>query len=165
MTINLTRMFTVDEGCKIRVYNDTNLNKTVGIGFNMDSDKARDIWQQAGVKEIFTSVYMGDTTLSMESIWALLNACVDNCKEELRDIFPDFDTYPDYVQMALINLDFNLGATKFSKFNTFISLIKAGNINGASDDLATTGWAKQLPARAKRVCELLKGNELGYTKC
>jgi GH24 family phage-related lysozyme (muramidase) len=155
-------MFTMDEGCKNCTYKDTTGNTTVGIGFNMDTPSARRIWDEADIPESFDSVKAGTQLLSQESIWALLNMSVANCKQDLHSIFPSFDTYPIYVQLALINLCFNLGKPTFSTFTTFLSRIRLSNFKGAAQDLALTKWATQVPNRAMRVCALLNNDDSLY---
>lgn len=160
--INLVRMLTVDEGLKNKVYKDPAGNKTVGIGFNMDDPHARGVWIMADVPESFLSVYNGYSQISTESAWKLLNVQTNNAIKDLKTVFDDFDTYPDGAKYALINIVFNIGLPKFSKFNTFIGLIKSNDFDAASDDLAQTALAHQLPNRYKRVCALLKGDDSLY---
>lgn len=160
--INITRMLTVDEGLKNRVYKDTKGKNTVGIGFNMDDSSARAIWLHANVSESFNLVLQNQQALSTPSAWALLNKCVENAKTDLLLLFPAFDSYPNFVQLALLNLMYNMGRPTFSQFTTFISLIKHQNYSGAATDLAKTKWATQVPKRCMRVCALLKGDDSLY---
>lgn len=156
-------MLQADEGVKYRAYKDTVGHATVGIGFNMDDTHARGVWIQADIVESFNLVKDSNYPLSTASIASLTNTCINNCKVELLSIFPDFYVYPDYVQLALINLIFNLGKPSFSTFNEFCNYIKENDYDGASNDLNTTKWATQLPNRAKRVIALLKGDDTGYS--
>lgn len=160
--INLTRMFTVDEGLKNRVYKDTKGNNTVGIGFNMDNPAARACWIHADIPESFNLVYNGQQALATTSVWNLLNKCIDYAKTDTIAVFPEFNVYPEYVQLALLNLMFNMGKPKFSGFHTFIKLIRAKDFTSAANDLATTLWATQVPKRSMRVCALLRGDDSLY---
>ncbi len=160
--INIIRMLTVDEGIRFVVYKDTVGKRTVGIGFNMDDINARTIWQYAGIKENFDSIRDGKSSLSQESAWKLLNVCVDNCKIDLKHTFTEFDNYPEGVQLALINLIYNMGNTIFIQFKTFISLIKDSDYVGAAEDLSHTRWALEVKSRAKRVIALLNEDDKGY---
>jgi lysozyme len=160
--INVVRMLTIDEGNRYRVYLDVKGKHTIGIGFNMDDINSKAVWAQANILESFDNVYKNLVPLSVKSVGDLFNTCVGNVKYDLRTIFHDFDTYPEYVQLALVNLMFNMGKTKFSDFTETIAIITNKQFNEAADHLQYTLWAKQLPARSLRVRKLLKGDDSGY---
>ena len=155
-------MFTVDEGYRDMAYLDTTGHVTVGIGFNMDSPNARETWADAGIHDNFDLVYNRTIPITLDEAWALLNTCIDNCKTDLLSILHDFDSYPENIKMALINLCFNLGLPKLTGFTTFLGRIRLGNYAGAALDLSMTLWAMQLPERAKRVCQLINGDDSFY---
>lgn len=156
-------MLKLDEGLRYKAYIDTVGKTTVGIGFNMDSPNAKSLWLHADVHESFSAVYNGQTSLSTNSIVSLFNTCIDSCRVDLESLFEDFETYPEYTQLALINLIFNMGKPVFSQFHTTINLIKAKEFNKASDNLEHTAWASQLPVRSARVRKLLTGDYSGYS--
>ena len=152
-------MLNLEEGLRYRAYKDTTGHITVGIGFNMDNPTAKAIWLRADIPESFNAVYTQQSVLSTNSVVKLLNTCVDNCRIDLESVLlRDVQDMPTYVQLALINLMFNLGKSVFSQFTTFIDLIKTGNYNDASIDLGTTLWSKELPLRSQRVVALLQGD-------
>ena len=161
--ISTVQMLQADEGLKYNAYKDTVGKTTVGIGFNMDSPSAKNVWVQANIRESFNLVKNSNFPLSTASIASLVNTCINNCKIDLRDVFDDFDTYPNYVQLALINLMFNMGKHTFEQFYQFCNFIEDDDYDGASNDLKSTKWASQLPERAKRVMALLKGDDSGYS--
>lgn len=156
-------MLQYDEGTLYKSYKDTMGNTTVGIGFNMDDPHARGVWIQADIPESFNLVYDSKLPLSSSSIASLINTCINNSKQELKTIFPSYASYPEYVQLALLNMIFNMGKTVLSEFHTFISLIKENNYAKAATDLNNTKWYNQVPNRAKRVVALLTGDYSNYT--
>lgn len=158
-------MLKFDEGLRYKAYKDTVGKMTVGIGFNMDNPVAKGTWIHSNIPESFNSVYSGNIPLSTNSIISLFNTCVDWCRVDLESMFSDFEIYPDYVQLALINLMFNMGKSVLSQFNTFINLVKEHDYDGSSNDLASTKWSRELVQRSKRVCLLLKGDYSGYSAC
>lgn len=160
--LNTFDMLKFDEGLCYKAYKDTVGKTTVGIGFNMDDPNAKGIWLHADIPESFIGVHNDLIPLSTNSVVKLLNTCVDNCRMDLESIFSDFNTYPDNIQLALINLIFNLGKTKFLQFNTFIGFIKSNLYSNAALDLNTTTWTKQVPNRAKRVMALLNNDSSQY---
>lgn len=156
-------MLQQDEGMRYRAYKDTKGNITVGIGFNLDNPGAKAIWLHADIPESFNSIYTQETYLSTNSVVKLLNTCIDSCRLDLEDVLHrDVTDYPDYVQLALINLMFNMGKPTFSQFNTFIKLIKDKNYDDAATDLSNTRWSIELVNRSSRICKLIKGDYSGY---
>ena len=80
--------------------------------------------------------------------------------DELLKSFPWIANLPESIQRAMTNMAFNLGIVEFEKFNTFISLIKAGKYQEASEDLKGTLWAKQVKSRATRLEGLINAQHI-----
>lgn len=161
--INIVKMMQADEGLLYKAYKDTVGKTTVGIGFNMDDAHAKSVWAQADIVEFFDNVYKGLQTLSTKSVGDLFNACVTNAKADLHSIFPTFYSMPDYVQLALINMMFNMGIHVFKEFTQTIDAINKGDYITAASRALQSNWAKQLPERASRVTKLLTGDDSGYS--
>jgi GH24 family phage-related lysozyme (muramidase) len=63
-------------------------------------------------------------------------------------------------QAALIDMSYNLGATRFAEFDTFLGYVRNLDwINAASDLTNNTAWAKQLPNRCRDDCTILTTGE------
>lgn len=163
--IDYKNMLVADEGLTHSAYKDTTGNVTVGVGFNMDSISARGLWIKASIPESFNAVYANKVSLSGDSVNKLLDICVAGCNADLLSLLPNLNSYPNYVQLALLNLMFNMGKPVLAQFNTFLNLIKENNYDGASNDLSNTKWSSELPQRSNRVCSLLKNNDSGYSAC
>lgn len=77
-------------------------------------------------KGLLAHNYKSDTKLDLPSIEVdkLLDARIEDFKRKLADKFPDFSTYPQAVQFALLDMAFNVGVnglvTKFPKFTQAI---------------------------------------------
>lgn len=68
----------------------------------------------------------------------------------------NFDaTVSDERRAALVNMAYQLG-DKLEKFDTFTMYVNARQWDLAADDLATTAYAKEVPARAQRICDKLR---------
>ncbi len=68
--------------------------------------------------------------------------------DELRKIFPSFDSLRYTQKKVLMDMCFNLGSTRLRKFKKMIAAIEAGNFNEASVELLDSRYARQLPRRA-----------------
>ena len=108
------------EGCKKTVYEDTNGNFTVGIGFNLDSNGAEDLWAKARIPEDIDKVRDGSIELSDESIESLFKVSWEWCiaRAEARSLNLDLDYFsmPAYKQFILADIVYNTGSvTKWKK--------------------------------------------------
>ncbi len=158
----ITILLSVDEGVMNKVYKDTAGNRTIGVGFNMDNPQARGTWIKADIPESFTAVYVGTISLSDDSVTKLFNTTIKQILVDTRKLYPAIPTYPDTVQLALVNLAFNLGITKLKTFNTFNKYITESKFPEAAEDLLQTAWYSQVGNRGDRVVALLKGDDSQY---
>jgi hypothetical protein len=63
--------------------------------------------------------------LTDPQIDALRDADVAESNEELRRQFPQFDSWPDGVQAALVDMEFNLGLEGLLKFHKLMAALEA----------------------------------------
>lgn len=133
--------FTFEEGLRLNKYLDTTNNWTIGIGHKLTKD------------ELDANL----STITKEQAYDILEKDLDNAKKDAKRIFPEYDTYPENVKLALLDMTFNLGYSGLSKFITTIGLIKDRKFKEASVQAMKSLWARQVPNRAKRVTKLLAG--------
>lgn len=62
----------------------------------------------------------------------------------------------DARQRAILELAFALGEGGLEQFDTFLSLMRAGNFDAAATDLANTKWAAQVGKRVVRICQQIR---------
>ena len=122
-----------EEGLKFHPYTDTVGKTTIGIGRNLTDN---------GITKT-------------EAIY-LCNNDIDNCVKDLHNNFPQFDEWPENVQIVLIDMCFNLGIYQLMKFYNFLGYIKIGNYEDASKEMLNSMWARQVGVRALKLSELLK---------
>lgn len=61
---------------------------------------------------------------------------------------------------ALLSMCFQLGAAGLAKFTGSLPLIAAGKWSQAADALLQSLWARQTPARAKRVTDMIRTGKM-----
>jgi lysozyme len=133
------RQLRQDEGFKLRPYKDEYGNLTIGIGHNLSSKPL----SVGVVNQIFQDDF---------------NDALSDC---LRMFGDAWDTFPDLVRLACINLMFNMGFASFSQFERTRALLVAGNYKEASKNLLDTKWARDVKGqRATRVTQLMQGRDL-----
>ena len=74
----------------------------------------------------------------------------------LAQLFPEFTRYTQPRQVALVDMGYELGETKFRGFGEMISCILAGDWAGAADQALHSRWAHEVPGRADYDAGLLR---------
>lgn len=122
-----------DEGRRRKAYRDTVGKLTIGVGRNLDDKGLRD-----------------------DEINLMLRNDIKEAESELDRTQPWWRDHPAAVQGVLLNLMFNLGATRLGKFITTLSLIKRRDYRGAANQLRRTLYARQVGQRAERLAKILE---------
>lgn len=131
--------FIFEEGLRNESYTDHQGNWTIGIGHLLG--------RSAGYKGLKWS-----TAKVMTVFEADLDTAVSNAKQ----IFPQFNIIPPKVQLAILDMLFNMGINRFRGFKKTIRLIHAGRYAEAAVEALDSEWAKHdVPNRAVRVAKLL----------
>ena len=126
------------EGLRLKPYQCTAGKWTIGVGRNI---------QDRGITEA--------------EAMHLLDNDIDECQEELDRIIPWWIEKPAYVQLVLINMIFNLGATRLLGFKKFLKAVEENNFNLASTEMLDSRWAEQVGQRSIELSEFMKN---GYTE-
>jgi lysozyme len=127
-----------EEGRKNRMYLD-NANPprwTIGVGFNL-SDRA----------------------LPEHIIDALLEWCISTVEKELDAAMPWWRKMDEVRQTAWAQMAFQLGLDKLQNFKKTIELLKASRWDAAANEALDSDWARQVPARARRVTDMIRKGE------
>lgn len=120
------------EGFRSKPYRCTAGKLTIGYGLNLD----------AGITE--------------EEAAYLLNMRVDKIKYNLSVVLPFWDKLSEMRKEVLIDMAYNLGIEGLLGFKKTLGLMGMGDYEGASKQMLTSLWAKQVPNRAKELAELFK---------
>ena len=80
-----------------------------------------------------------------------------NLKYILADKYSWFLPAPKEVQNIVMNMNYQLGVTAFSKFKKTIYLLANKDYKGASEEMLDSKWARtDTPRRAKELSDRLK---------
>jgi len=132
----LTDQIERHEGLRLKPYRCTSGKLTIGVGRNLE----------------------GRGILKSEADFLLYND-LEECHADLVSIFPNFNTFCQNRQIALIDLRFNLG---HSGFRTFSRLIKAVHkkdwVNAAGELISSKWWGQvQKERRETLYRQILEG--------
>ena len=143
MNINkLREQLKIDEGVKYEIYKDHLGYPTFGIGHLItDNDPEYDL--PIGTK------------ISEERVNEVFNTDVKKFINETKKIFPDLDDKPENIQLVLVNMCFNLGAPRLSKFKKFIDAINNEQWIEAAVEMMDSRWANQVGPRAERLRQIV----------
>ena len=102
------------EGYESMVYEDTDGNKTVGIGFNMDAVGARETWKRLHIPEYFSDVYYGFQELSEASAEMLARdywaTCEQQAERRAEELELNYNAFEDYKRFILADIAYNTGS-------------------------------------------------------
>ena len=134
----------IDEGVVYEIYEDHLGYATFGVGhLVLESDPEHG-------QEIGTPVTEERVRECFERD---LNIAIDECITLYGD---DWEGFPGEVQEVLVNMLFNLGRPRLSKFKNFNAKLIEGDYAGAAPDGLDSLWARQVGPRANRLMERLE---------
>lgn len=121
-----------DEGVRLKPYRCTAGKLTIGVGRNID-----------------------DRGITNAEAMYLLNNDMAICESELTAVLPSWRELSDTRQRVLLNMVFNLGRDRLSKFSKFIGCLKMNDFEGAAKEMMDSAWATQVGQRAVRLRDMM----------
>ncbi len=121
------------EGKIAKMYLDSKGIPTIGIGWNLR-----------------------DCPMRESEIAYRLDNDIHDVIIEIRNKFDWFGGISNERQKAIIDIVFNLGMAKFLEFKKTIGYMAQGDWYKAADELLDSDYAKEVPARAKEIAQMLR---------
>lgn len=135
-----------DEGLRLRAYKCTAGAWTIGVGHNLSA---------RGVKGC-KLLYYRTVGITREQALKLLDEDILTAEKDCEAIFGDvFNTWSGLRRLGWVNLAFNLGRDRLSKFVNTIRWAKAGDWGRVRFGLINSLWYKQVKSRGPRVAALI----------
>lgn len=141
------------EGYRYQVYKDSVGKPTIGIGFNLTRADAPKLIKQIGAD--YNKVLKGEQVLDDKQIMTLFELSLRTAYKDAELYMPNLFNQPRNVKLALIDMAFNLGYNRLSKFENTKKHILAGDYNKAADEVLRSKWAGQVKRRANNIAKLL----------
>jgi lysozyme len=98
-----------------------------------------------------------DKGLSDSEVMYLFDNDLQDTQDSAESIFEDFSQYTIEEQTVILDMLFNLGATRFKTFKKFIRAIKERDLKEAARQIEQSAYFHQVPNRARRNISLLGG--------
>ena len=138
----LREQLKVDEGVKYEIYKDHLGYPTFGIGHLITEDDP-----EHGEPD--------GTEISEDRVNEIFESDVAKFVSEAKILFPDLDELPDVAQQVIVNMAFNMGRPRLSKFKNFIAGVNDRDWTRAEEEMMDSRWADQVGARATRLRNLI----------
>jgi len=135
----------IDEGVKYEIYLDHLGYKTFGVGHlvrESDPEHGYDVGEPVSVERVL-EVFEGDLDLAISECTALYGVDV-------------WEGFPGEVQEILVNMMFNLGRTRLSKFRKMNAHLICGEWPSAAVEGRDSLWYRQVTNRAERLMTRLE---------
>ena len=128
-------VLTLDEGKRHKPYADTKGLLTVGIGRNIDPN--------------------GGLGLSDDEVDYLLENDIVRVIKELSSEYPWFKDLDDVRKDAIIDISFNLGATRLRGFKRALAAMDAADYKTASLEFLDSKWSRDVKGRSAELAHMI----------
>lgn len=140
MTEKLLDMLKRHEGVKSHVYLCSAGYETIGVGRNISKSG------------------MG---LSEDEVDYLLENDIERVIKELSSEYPWFNSLDDVRKDAMIDISFNLGATRLRGFKRALAAMEVADYTTAAKEFLDSKWSRDVKGRATELCYMVEtGNYL-----
>jgi lysozyme len=126
------------EGLVDKVYLDTEGYPTYGVGHLVTK------------KEMSKYGTVGTSVSYMHIIDTFLED-LDIAIEETYRVIPYLEELPEDAQTILVNMCFNLGSARLSKFKKMLAALEQRDFDTAADEMIDSRWYQQVKLRAKEL--------------
>ena len=135
----LIAMIKRHEGVETHAYECSEGKVTVGVGRNIDQE--------------------GGIGLSDDEVDYLLQNDIERVVKELSAEYPWFSDLDDVRRDAMVDISFNLGATRLRLFKRALSAMEAGKYKEAATEFLDSKWARQVGGRALELTDMISSGE------
>lgn len=138
MTESLEDMLIRHEGIVLHAYTDSEGYLTIGVGRLIDKRL------NGGITE--------------EEARHLLRNDIQKVVAQAKT-FPWYDKLNNPRKQVILNMLFNLGRPRFSKFKKMIACLEASDYVGAAREMLDSKWARQVKGRATELAGIMERGE------
>ena len=133
----------IDEGVVYEIYRDHLGYPTFGIG-HLIREEDPENGQPVG------------TPIDKERVTEAFQADLDIAINECKVLYDKWDQFPGEVQEILVNMMFNLGRPRLSKFVRMRENVNKGDWKSAASEMRSSKWYDQVTKRAERLIDRME---------
>ena len=154
---DLIEKLIVAEGLRLQVYKDTLGIDTIGIGRNLEdrgiSKEELDWMDYPSIDHVYE---WGIT--EADAVYLATND-VQIVEEELVRAHPCVDRLDSVRQLILIDMAFNMGVPRLSKFKKMWAAIHENKFDVAAKEMLDSRWATQVKSRSTKLAHAMHHGE------
>tara|TARA_R110002095_G_scaffold202624_1_gene184324 strand:+ start:829 stop:1242 length:414 start_codon:yes stop_codon:yes gene_type:complete len=135
----IIEMLRKHEGVEKYAYKCTADKVTIGVGRNIDKS--------------------GGMGLSDDEIDYLLSNDIKRVSAELIRAFPWYSELDEVRKDAMIDMCFNMGLPRLSKFKNSLAAMKNGDYDIAALEFLDSNWANQVGSRSITITDMIRSGE------
>lgn len=128
--------------------------ETIAIGFNLRRHDAPGLIQQLGYD--YNSVLSGNTCITDDDIYFLLNNDIGWAKTESRQCVSNFDDHSPCIQNLMIDMTFNLGGPTFCGWNEVVKNLEGKHYEEAIEAMEKSQWCQIVQSRCTHLTNILR---------
>ena len=135
------------EGEVLRIYEDSLGYKTLGIGHLCQPQDPEYTWEVG-------------TPVTQEVVDLYFTDDFNKHYQEAAHIYgsiPSFNRLPTTIQHVLVNMCFNLGGTRLSKFKNMLKACKEGDWKQMAVEMEDSRWFNQVGGRSRELQMMVIG--------
>lgn len=145
-------LISANEGRRMQVYLDTLGNRSIGIGFNLSDEEARNICQMFDLDYDTLCAGTPMTETQVDEVFAYQSG---RAAAHATAIVVGLKELPETYQAVTVDMVFNMGPLRFAGFKKLIQALNAGRLKDVPVEMLDSLWAKQVPNRAANDVKFL----------
>ena len=153
----LMQKLVAHEGMRLDVYKDTLGINTIGIGRNLDdrgiTKDELDWMDYPSIEYVYS-----DGITEADAVYLAQND-VQIVEEELVRAHPCVEELDAVRQLVLVDMAFNLGVPRLSKFKKMWAAIHENKFDVAAKEMLDSRWANQVKSRAVKLSNAMYNGE------
>jgi len=156
------------EGVGSSAYLDSVDVPTIGVGLNLKSPMADllipllDI-NNKGVGVVTVKDLIEDATsdnkqytLTDEQVDYLFNYCLETAYRDANKFLPNLESYPENIQKTVLDMSFNLGYSRLSKFKKLRQNLIKKDYDSAAKEMINSDWYSQVGDRGRNLVNIIQ---------
>lgn len=153
------RLITGHEGRRKHVYPDSLGHPTIGVGMNLDRDDSAARLARLSIS--LAEVKEGRQDLTDDEIDLLFEEDFRGAVNVARALVKNLEELPAAVQQVLIDMSFQMGATRLGKFKRMLAAVYRQDWRRMILEIRNSEYATQVPARLEQNVGLIETTVAG----
>ena len=144
---DIKEMLRRHEGERLKPYKCPAGKNTIGVGWNFDANP---------LPKDIAAYLAAHGQITKEMSERLLDISIATARRNCLELFPNFKTFSENRQNALIDFVFNVGLGTALKFKNTLTFIRTGAWDLAASNMAKSKWYGQVGSRGKEIVKMIK---------